>query len=130
MIVRAENSERLWPLIISGDIKPTRKAVTSLGYVDCYFPGFRVLEHRVVMAKAIGRRLTTDENVHHKNGNRADNRYDNLELWTVPQISGLRVGDLVAQAKDVLAMYEPEALTTLYLVRQWMKSHPADEAAA
>ena len=68
--------------------------------------------------------------MHHKNGNRADNRYDNLELWTVPQISGLRVGDLVAQAKDVLAMYEPEALTTLYLVRQWMKSHPADEAAA
>lgn len=127
---RSENRDRLWPLIIDGTLEPTSRAVTTSGYVKLQFPGFWELEHRVVMAKVYGRQLTSDENVHHKNGNRADNRFDNLELWTRPQLSGVRARDLVAQAKNVLAMYEPEALTTLYLVRQWMESHPADEVSA
>ena len=39
-----------------------------------------VMEHRLVMAQAIGRPLRDDETVHHLNGDRADNRLDNLEL--------------------------------------------------
>lgn len=39
-------------------------------------------EHRVVMERKLGRRLTSDEVVHHINGDTLDNRACNLELTT------------------------------------------------
>jgi hypothetical protein len=39
-------------------------------------------EHDLVMVAAIGRRLAADEVVHHKSGDKLDNRLENLELTT------------------------------------------------
>lgn len=53
------------------------------------------LEHRLVMADILGRPLISKrETVHHKNGNRSDNRPENLELW-FNQPYGQRIPDLI-----------------------------------
>lgn len=65
-------------------------------------------EHRIVMERFLGRPLRSDENVHHKFGNKLDNRIETLELWTTFQPSGQRVEDLVAYAREILARYADE----------------------
>lgn len=39
-----------------------------------------IREHRLVVEKMIGRYLTKDEYIHHKNGIKTDNRLENLTI--------------------------------------------------
>lgn len=101
----------------NGDPGPANRIrnYDGYGYLDAngyriitpypYDLGIRVLEHRYIMEQHLERKLFPKENIHHINGDRADNRIENLELWSVSQPAGQRVEDKIRWAKEFLLQY-------------------------
>jgi len=77
-------------------VGPQHPMADSKGYV---------LEHRLVMSDRLGHELLPSETVHHRNGERTDNRLQSLELWSSSHPPGQRVDQLVDWAKEILALY-------------------------
>jgi len=79
--------------------------VRNDGYVTAYANGRWDLQHRLVMEDVLGRRLLPGETPHHRNGDRADNRPANLELWSKAQPAGQRVEDKIAWCAEIIRQY-------------------------
>jgi len=82
------------------------------GYLTVHSPGHpnarqggRIQQHRLVMSQILDRPLLSTEEVHHRNGDRLDNRPENLELWSTSQPYGQRVADKLKWAHEIIALY-------------------------
>lgn len=64
-------------------------------------------EHRHIMEQHIGRKLTRYEVVHHKNGNKRDNRIENLEIMSLSEHTRIhKIGKSVSkETKEKIRNY-------------------------
>ena len=109
-LVRSENRQRREKGIFN-------KSTDKHGYVTVHYPEHpnsrkngKLFEHTYVMSEYLGRPLKPNENVHHINGVRDDNRIENLELWCKSQPSGQRVNEKQAFYVEFISGYNGEFL--------------------
>jgi hypothetical protein len=109
--------------------KPSWNAGTAKGFLDQR--GYRALkigtrtvrEHRVLMERHLKRKLQPWEHIHHRNGDRTDNRIRNLELITITEHNALHhLGSKRSdQTKRTIAIFAQMRQEILYLRREIRK---------
>lgn len=109
-------------LVASGTVVRRRRGeggLTQGGYWEAVCPPEfasmstahgRVLEHRLVMARTLGRALLPTETVHHVDGDIRNNTAENLELRMGAHGKHQRVEDVTAAAIEHLRRYAPQVL--------------------
>jgi HNH endonuclease len=87
------------------------KTITVRGHPNQMDSKGRIREHVYLMSTYLGRPLRKGETVHHKNGNKLDNRIENLELWDRSQPAGQRVEDKIQWCIEFLKLNGYHVLT-------------------
>lgn len=104
-----ETKEKISNAKFKGGIGHKKKRAD--GYVAVYFPehpkankdGY-IMEHDLVMECFIGRHLSNDEVVHHKNHKRDDNRLSNLQLMTFKEHAALHMKERQDKRRNDLSI--------------------------
>ncbi len=86
--------DRILDLHIAGEVAGVVDKGSG-GYMHLSVRKKRRPVHRLMMERMLGRPMLASETVHHKNGDRIDNRPENLELWVVAQRPGQRLDDVL-----------------------------------
>jgi hypothetical protein len=68
------------------------------------------LEHRVIYEEYYNIKLNPHQSIHHLNGDKTDNRIENLELWDKSQPYGQRVEDKINFYKKLVSEYKDHPL--------------------
>ena len=84
-----------------------KKYIDQQGYIVIYDPGNPnattngwVREHRAIISKLLNRKLKRNETIHHRDGNKTNNRPDNLELVSVSQHTRLHFGNPINRREN------------------------------
>ena len=91
------------------------RRINSQGYIEIFSPNHpnksvrnTIREHRLVMENYLGRYLTRNEDIHHVNGNKQDNRLENLKLMSSKEHDSLHGKERWTQRRPLLIQSNPK----------------------